>query len=138
MKKTVSFILKALLIALSACSDDFTQTPTSPEIEESDGFRISSFNIKKILFLQDNYESVRFANLKTGFDRLSSFPVNIVSKGETLRCEMRLAENVNIPDGIYLLTFSGNDGTPVPGKARLKIEGEIVIVADVAHSSVSL
>ncbi len=138
MKKTVSFILKALLIALSACSDDFTQTPTSPEIEESDGFRISSFNIKKILFLQDNYESVRFANLKTGFDRLSSFPVNIVSKGETLRCEMRLAENVNIPDGIYLLTFSGNDGTPVPGKARLKIEGEKVIEADEAHSSFSL
>ena len=66
--------MKALLIALSACSDDFTQTPTSPEIEESDGFRISSFNIKKILFLQDNYESVRLPISRPGSTGLVHFP----------------------------------------------------------------
>lgn len=139
MKKLIYFALALVVMTLCGCHEDEPHWPsTNPTLEELEGYKVSYFDISSKLLNNEAYESIKFANLKSGYSDFMSCPIVIDPSGTLLRCALHIAESVNVVDGTYLLTFSDASGNSLPGMVKLQIEKEQVVKAEEATSSFSL
>ncbi|MDE6267439.1 MAG: hypothetical protein K2M07_08855 [Muribaculaceae bacterium] len=138
MKTKFLHILAAVMLVMTACSDDFKPFNPNPKVEETDECRISYFDLDPTLVKTLSTENVGFANLKKGFFDLHRYEVELTRSAERVRCGLMMNSDASITDGDYLLTFSDRDGKPLPAMMCITVKNEHVTSMTVAESTFSL